>query len=168
MLSRNGKWKRGPNTLDGARRICTGALGGIAATVVLSAFRAALKQRGIVFETAPDQVVKRALEVGLLENLSPAARRGASFAAHFAYGLGSGAAFGFLRKERGVLEEEVSTGAALGLLAWGVGWAIWLPLTGVHSAPWNQHTPKVLLPVLDHAVFGAAWGISYWMAPARE
>ncbi len=53
-------------------------------------------------------------------------------------------------------------GSALGVLAWGVGWASWLPLTGVHRAPWTQKTPKVLLPVMDHAVFGAAWGLLYW------
>jgi hypothetical protein len=44
----------------------------------------------------------------------------------------------------------------------------WLPLTGVHEAPWAQRTPKVLLPVLDHAVFGAAWGLANWAVGGRE
>ena len=54
-----------------------------------------------------------------------------------------------------------SVGSALGILAWGAGWASWLPLTGVHKAPWTQRTPRVLLPVIDHAVFGAVWGLLY-------
>jgi hypothetical protein len=58
-------------------------------------------------------------------------------------------------------------GTALGLLAWGVGWASWLPLTGVHRAPWTQRTTKVLLPVVDHAVFESVWGLAYWALSGR-
>ncbi len=78
-----------------------------------------------------------------------------------AYGVGAGTAFGLLRRESGVAGEEAAVGSSLGILAWGVGWASWLPLAGVHRAPWTQRTPKVLLPVIDHAVYGAAWGLIY-------
>ena len=63
--------------------------------------------------------------------------------------------------------EVAAVGAALGLLVWGAGWASWLPLAGVHRAPWTERTPKVLLPVLDHAVFGAAWGLANWAVGGR-
>lgn len=89
-------------------------------------------------------------------------------AAHFAYGVGTGTVFGPLRRERGGPVEEASVGAALGLLAWGVGWSSWLPLTGVHEEPRTQRTPKVLLPALDHAVFGAAWGVANWTVGEGE
>jgi hypothetical protein len=125
----------------------------------LSGLREALNRVGLVFETAPMQVVERVEELGLVGDLSPAGRRLLTVVAHFAYGTGTGIAFGLLRRERGGPAEEAAVGSALGLLAWGAGWASWLPLTGVHKAPWTQHTPKVLLPVLDHAVFGAAWGL---------
>jgi hypothetical protein len=49
-------------------------------------------------------------------------------AAHFAYGMGTGTAFGLLRGEQGGPMEEGAVGAALGLLAWGAGWSI---------APWG-------------------------------
>jgi hypothetical protein len=116
---------------------------------------------GIVFETAPMQVVDRIEEVGLVGDLSPLSRRLLSASAHFAYGAGTGAAFGLLRRERDGAGEEAAVGSALGVLAWGAGWSSWLPATGVHKAPWTQKTPKVLLPVIDHAVFGAAWGLLY-------
>ena len=112
-----------------------GVLGGIAATLVLSGLREALTKFGLVFETAPMQVVDRMQEVGLVEGSSSEERRGLTLAAHFAYGMGTGTAFGFLRRERGGPAEETAVGAALGLLAWGVGWASWLPLAGVHRAP---------------------------------
>ena len=108
------------------------------------------------------QVVDRVEELGLLGDLSPWGRCLLTVTAHFAYGAGTGMSFGLLRRAKGGPGEETSVGSALGVLAWGVGWASWLPLTGVHRAPWTQKTPKVLLPVIDHAVFGAAWGLLYW------
>ena len=147
--------------MDARGRALTGALGGVGATVVLSGLRQAWSKIGLVFETAPMQVVDRVEELGFLGESSPGVRRLLTVTAHFAYGAGTGMAFGLLRRERGGPGEEASVGSALGVLAWGVGWASWLPLTGVHRAPWTQKTPKVLLPVIDHAVFGAAWGLFY-------
>ena len=145
--------------MDAKGRALTGALGGLGGTLVLSGLREALNKVGLVFETAPMQVVERAEEVGLVGDLSPAGRRLLTVVAHFAYGTGTGIVFGLLRRERGGTAEEAAVGSALGILAWGAGWSTWLPLTGVHKAPWTQRTPKVLLPVLDHAAFGAAWGL---------
>ncbi len=141
------------------RRALTGALGGLGGTLVLSGLREALNRVGLVFETAPMQVVERAEEVGLVEDLSPTGRRLLTLVAHFAYGTGTGIAFGLLRRERGGPAEEAAVGSALGILSWGAGWSTWLPLTGVHRPPWTQRSPRVLLPVLDHAAFGAAWGL---------
>jgi len=140
-------------------RALTGALGGLGATLVLSGLREAWARVGLVFETAPMQVVDRVEELDLVGDLSPWGRRLLVAFAHFAYGAGTGMSFGLLRRERGGPGEEAAVGAALGVLAWGAGWSSWLPLSGVHKAPWTQKTPKVLLPVIDHAVFGAAWGL---------
>jgi hypothetical protein len=145
--------------MNAKRRALTGALGGLGATLVLSGLRVAWARVGLVFETAPMQVVDRVEELGLVGDLSPWGRRLLTVFAHFAYGAGTGMSFGLLRRERGGPGEEASVGSALGVLAWGAGWSSWLPLSGVHKAPWTQKTPKVLLPVIDHAVFGAAWGL---------
>src|SRR5919202_599562 len=89
-------------------RALSGAFSGIGATLVLSGLREAWARVGLVFETAPMQVVHRMEEVGLVGDLSPWGRR---------------------------------------------------LLTVVAQAPWTQKTPRVLLPVIDHAAFGAAWGL---------
>jgi hypothetical protein len=154
--------------MDAKRRALTGALGGLGGTLVLSGLREALNRVGLVFETAPMQVVERAEEVGLVGDLSPTGRRLLTVFAHFAYGTGTGIAFGLLRRERGEPSEEAAVGSALGILAWGAGWSTWLPLTGVHKAPWTQRTPKVLLPVIDHAAFGAAWGLVNLVLTRRQ
>ena len=142
-------------------RASYGAFGGLGGTLVLTGFRKVLTAAGLVGVTAPEQVVAKLEEIGLLDSLSPEARRVFTGAAHLAYGVGLGAALGLLRRERGGMTEEATVGSALGLLAWAANWSCLLPLTGVHQPPWKEQTPKVLLPVLDHAVFGAAWGLLY-------
>src|SRR5918995_5619944 len=114
---------------------------------------------GLVGTTAPEQVIERLEELRVLDGPSPEARRVLAAVAHLAYGVGTGTALGLLRREHGETVEEASVGSALGVLAWGAGWSSWLPLTGVHRPPWAQKSPRVLLPVIDHAVFGMAWGL---------
>ena len=128
---------------------------------MLSGFRKVLAAFDMVGTTAPEQVVERLEELGVVEEWPPEARRVLSVLAHLAYGVGTGMALGLLRRRRGGVTEETAVGSALGVLAWGAGWASWLPLTGVHRPPWKQQDPKVLLPIVDHVVFGAAWGLLY-------
>jgi len=129
--------------------------------VVLTGFRKVLAAFDMVGTTAPEQVVERLEELGVVEEWPPEARRVLTVLAHLAYGIGTGMALGLLRRRRGGVTEETAVGSALGVLAWGAGWASWLPLTGVHRPPWKQQDPKVLLPIVDHVVFGAAWGLLY-------
>ncbi len=92
-----------------------------------------------------------------------------ALAAHSAYGKAAGATFGALRRKREGVRTEVAVGATLGVLLWGVGWAGWLPSLGADRAPWSYEAPKALLPVLvDHAVFGAAWGLLFWVFSRRK
>ncbi len=169
--------------MDVKERALAGALGGFGGTFVLSGLRWALASMGAVFTTAPEQVVARAEDLGLLDRFSSGAKKVLVVAAHFLYGTAVGAVFGALRGEyeepesntaaelqgnRDDAPTEAAVGAALGVLAWGAGWAVWLPIVGVHPAPWTQRTPRALLPVLDHAVFGAGWGLIYWILTRRQ
>lgn len=153
--------------MDARSRAFAGGIGGVGATLVLSGLRWTWHWMGLVFDTAPTQVVDRAEEVFTREGFSPATRRVLAAVAHVAYGVSIGVAFGLLRREPAGKNVEVAVGSSLGILAWGAGWASWLPLTGVHSPPWKQQSTKVLLPVIDHAVFGAAWGLIF-SALARD
>ena len=160
-----------------------GALSGFGGTFVLTGLRQALTAAGAVFTTAPEQVVGRLEELGLLEGFSPRARKALTLAAHFAYGTAIGATFGALRRtheepesetaaelqgDRDDRVTEAAVGATLGVLSWGASWAGLLPVVGVHPAPWTQKTPRAILPVLDHAVYGAAWGLIYWTLTRRR
>lgn len=151
-----------------AKRILIGAASGLLGTVALSGFRQALWHFGLVYETAPMQVVDRFLEAGELRDLPPTAKSVLTSAAHFGYGTGAGSVFGMLRKDNKDAPTEASVGAALGLLIWGLGWAGWLPFLGVDRAPWSRNSPRVLLPILDHAFFGAVWGLIYKKLSKRD
>ena len=149
------------------QRALAGAIGGAAGTLVLSGLREAWSRIGVVFDTAPIKVGDRSRRL-LGRGLLAGAHRALSVAAHCAYGVGVEAVLELLRQEIGKPAEEAAAGSALGVLVWGAGWASWLPLTGVHSPPWRQWTLKVLLPVLDHAVFGATWGLAYWVLTRKQ
>ena len=115
-----------------------GALSGFRSTFVLSGLRQTLSKMGAVYTTAPEQVVERTEELGLLERSSPAAKKALAVEAHFLYGTAVGATFGALRSEHGEPESETTAelrgnrddalteatvGATLGVLSWGAGWA---------------------------------------------
>jgi hypothetical protein len=150
-----------------AEKTLAGAAGGAGGTVVLSVLRYVLGKMGVVYQTAPMQVVERMQQADLVPD-RPVAKRAIAVAAHLTYGTAAGAAFGALRRKREGLGTELAVGATLGVLLWGIGWAGWLPILGADRAPWNYNSPKALLPVLDHAVFGAAWGLLFWAFSRRK
>src|ERR671911_1742885 len=111
------------------RRAFYGALGGLGGTLALTGFRKSLAAIGVVETSAPEQVVERLEELGLVDDWSPEARRVLTGVAHLVYGIGTGTALGLLRRKRNGVAEEAAVGSALGTLVWGAGWASWLPLT---------------------------------------
>ena len=153
--------------MSAAEKALAGAAGGAGGTVVLSALRSALREAGVIYKTAPMQVVERLEQADLVAD-RPVAKRALALAAHIAYGTVAGATLGALRREPDDAGTELAVGAALGVLLWGVGWAGWLPILGADRAPWTYHSPKVLLPILDHAVYGAAWGLLFWALSRKD
>src|SRR5215212_2395787 len=94
--------------MDIKERAFLGALSGFLGTFVLSALRVSLNRLGMVGTTAPEQVVRRVEELGLVENWSSGARQALMVAAHFAYGTGAGTVFGALRREYEEPESETA------------------------------------------------------------
>ncbi len=148
-------------------RALSGAAGGAGATLFLSGLRQALSMAGIVYETAPMQVVDRLQEISSIRD-RPLLRRVATLAAHLGYGVGAGTVLGLMRREREGPGTELSVGVALGILLWGMGWAGWLPILGADRAPWGYRTPRVLLPIFDHAAFGAAWATIFYILSRKD
>jgi hypothetical protein len=70
ILAFTGSWRGKEGIVNLKERALAGVLGGVAATLVLSGLRNGLTKIGLVFETAPMQVVDRVEELGLLGDLS--------------------------------------------------------------------------------------------------
>lgn len=155
-------YERHPGRIMGLiERALHGAVGGVGATVALTGLRQVMARAGLVEKSAPEQVVGRLEDLGLVDDWSKGARFALTIAAHLAYGTGLGASLGLLRRERGSAAEEAGVGSALGMLSWAANWSALLPILGVHEPPWKQRSPRVLLPVIDHAFFGAVWGLIF-------
>ncbi len=80
--------------MDLKERTVVGAVSGLAGTFVLTGLRRTLDKAGIMDTSAPEQVVRRIEELGLLESWSPKARHALMVAAHFGYGVGPGRSLG--------------------------------------------------------------------------
>jgi hypothetical protein len=87
--------------MSSIRRATYGALSGVGGTLVLTGLRKIMAASGLVGITAPEQVIEKLEELGLLEDWSPEARRLLTGMAHLAYGVGIGTSLGLLRRERG-------------------------------------------------------------------
>lgn len=83
--------------MEAKRRALYGALSGAAGTLALDGFRRLMFRAGLVHKTAPEQVVARLEELGVLEGISQEERRAFTVLAHYAYGVSAGLCFGLLR-----------------------------------------------------------------------
>jgi hypothetical protein len=87
--------------VNAKERALAGAMSGFLATFVLSGLRMSLNKLGLVHTTAPEQVIRRLVEIGLLEGLPLRVRQAVMVVAHFSYGTAVGTTFGMLRSKRG-------------------------------------------------------------------
>jgi hypothetical protein len=77
---------------------------------------------------------------------------------HLGYGMSSGALYGALRNRAG---STFLDGALLGLGVWASGYLGWLPATEL-MPPVTQQTPQqVIVPIVQHALFGIAVVAAY-------
>src|SRR5918998_5880867 len=123
--------KKGKKVTSVAEKALAGAVGGAGGTVILSVLRNILKLVGVVYKTAPMQVVERMQQADLVKD-RPVAKHVLALVAHLAYGTGAGAAFGALRRNREGARTEIAVGTTLGVLLWGLvgpdGCRSWAPI----------------------------------------
>lgn len=128
-------------------RIVRGAMAGAVATCVMSVFLGFAKRKNWIHTPPPKIIVKHVVpalkedEVNVL-----------SVVAHFAYGMGAGAAYSLLPR-RGPL---IAVG--YGLLVWATSYEGWLPLGGILPPAHLDSRPRAVTMVAAHIVYGAVLG----------
>lgn len=142
-----------------ALRVGAGAAAGLAGTFVIQGLLAAsqkwapqslppIKQDPGEFmiekaeEHLPDKVREK-----LPEELEKAAAK--------SLGLGYGITFGALyAASRPETKSLLLEGSVLGLVAWGAGYLVWLPATGLMPPVTRQDPEQIAGPILGHLLFG--------------
>jgi hypothetical protein len=113
---------------------------------------------------APALVSKKLLE-GVLEHDVPS--RYARFlnnATHWGFGLGAGAAYGFLGSRR---TPKVWYGLPFGAAVWAGGYVV-LPLLGVYEPIWKYDLKTLGKDLSAHLVFGVATAASFSVLDREE
>jgi len=146
-----------------------GAAAGLAGTFVLQPLRAqtqkALPETVPPMREEPGEFMVEQAEALLpeetREEIPSSVETVAAKSLAIGYGMTFGALYGALRSDGGNL---VVDGVALGLGTWAAGYLGWLPALGLMPPVQQQETEQVVMPILQHIVFGVATVAAYqWL-----
>lgn len=136
------------------RRLVGGALGGLVATVPMSAGMIAARHAGILGEHPPKRLVRSLLPGG-----GPHKKRQGEDAlatvAHVGFGLVGGATYGLFVPRRVV---GATSGILYGLVVWAVSYQGWVPAIGAMPPADRDRPGRPATMVAMHVVYGAVLG----------
>ena len=149
------------NSNSAAVRAGTGAVAGLAATMVLHPLRKAteekLPQLRPPMREDPGKFMveqaKRALPENARAKVPQPLEKAAIKSLHLGYGTTFGMLYALARRKQG---NVVIDGALLGLVTWATGYLGWLPATKLTTPVTRQKPAQVITPILQHIVFGIA------------
>ncbi len=144
-----------------------GAVGGLAATVLMSAVMLGAQRAGLMGRLPPKKITDGLLGMIGMRNKTPEpAKKVLATINHFAFGGSCGALFGLAhevwrtraRRVSGVRGHRapVTAGLAFGTAVWAVSYAGWVPALGIMPMPQDDRPGRPTSMVIAHWVFGAA------------
>ena len=144
------------------KRLLTGALAGLAATVPMTLAMVWMHRRlpeDEQYPLPPRQVTMNTAEaVGVVEEgrLEESEKKAMTLAAHFTYGAAVGALYAPLARR--VPLPPVVSGAAYGVAVWAGSYLGWLPAVGLLSPATEHPARRTALMIAAHLVWGSAAG----------
>ena len=153
-----------------ASRFVIGAIGGLVATVPMTALMLCGKKR-LSWRSQeplpPTKITRRALRaVGLHDDLSRGQKNSLTAVNHFAYGAGAGAVYGQIFSPRTVTT-SIATGATYGLAVWTGSYCGWLPVIGLYRSAARDTTERNALMIAAHLVWGSSLGLTAFLFSGR-
>ncbi|MEU8247411.1 DUF6789 family protein [Nonomuraea sp. NPDC048916] len=133
------------------RNLVNGAVSGALATGVMSAVMVAGERAGLMGGQPPKHIVRSFLP-GSKHRRKPGEGVLAA-AAHFGFGIGSGALFGLLSRRR---RARVPAGIVYGLTIWLVSYAGWVPKTTALPPIHRDRPGRPAVMAAGHVVYGTA------------
>ena len=145
-------------------RLLCGSVAGVAATVpmtiVMEVLRRTLPPAGR--DPLPPRRVAAGLarKLGFAQYMGTPEREGLTWASHFAYGAGTGGAYGLLDPAlEKAIPHPAGRGAAYGLAVWLLSYFGWLPAVGITSPQFRRPLRRNTTLVLSHLVWGVTTGL---------
>lgn len=154
----------GSNGMDAMVR---GGLAGVAGTAVMTMMMKKVSPEVMPEDMRPDEFPPKKVvewaeeESGHPHALTESQEQRAAMGAHFAYGSGSGAAYGILRERVFEGLPAPVAGMMFGVGLWAVGFEGWMPALGVQEATTDRPVKKWPAPIMMHMVYGASTAIAY-------
>jgi hypothetical protein len=131
--------------------------GGVVATGAMSAVMLAAQKAGFMGKMPPKKITGAALN-WLRVRRGETTENAWSTVAHFAYGIGCGGVFGWLKAKTPDVLPAPLTGAAFGALVWAVSYFGWVPAMGIMPRPERDRPGRPTSMLLAHLVFGGVLG----------
>ncbi|MCZ2401814.1 hypothetical protein IV498_01090 [Paenarthrobacter sp. Z7-10] len=132
-------------------RCLGGAVGGLAATVVMTTGLTFSDRLGVRNRQPPRKIVQAALPDLPKDTLDTVA-----VVTHFGYGAAAGALYAAAIPAR---FRNPATGTGYGLLIWALAYEGWLPALGVVPAAHREKWSRALTMLLAHVLYGATLGL---------
>ncbi|HET8778196.1 MAG TPA: DUF6789 family protein [Candidatus Limnocylindria bacterium] len=144
------------------RGIAAGFLGGLGATLIMSAVMLAARRAGVTPRLPPDKIAEAGIEQVKDGPSDEDEETAVATVSHFAFGAGAGALYGGLTARAAPLPLPVAlaAGLAFGSAVWLVSYQGWVPALGIMPPASRDHPGRVATMVVAHWVFGAALGAS--------
>jgi uncharacterized membrane protein YagU involved in acid resistance len=144
------------------RGMAAGALGGLGATLVMSAVMLAARRAGLTPQLPPDRIAEEGIEEVKEAPSTEDEEAIVATVTHFAFGAGAGALYGAMSAPivRSPLPLAIGAGLAFGTAVWLVSYQGWVPALGIMPPASRDHPGRVATMVAAHWVFGAALAVT--------
>ena len=139
-----------------------GVIGGLGATVLMSAVMVAARRAGLTPRLPPGKIAEAGIEQVKDGPSHEDEEAVVATVTHFAFGAGAGALYGGLTAPVAPLPMPTAlvAGLAFGSALWLVSYQGWVPALGIMPPASRDHPGRVATMVVAHWVFGAALGAS--------
>jgi uncharacterized membrane protein YagU involved in acid resistance len=164
-------WQTSANrSADLSSSLLAGALGGLVATVPMTATLELLHRRlpwWERYQLPPSQIVARlSRRLGLRRHMDQPEHLTVTLLAHFGYGSAAGAVYAPIAER--VPLPGMLKGVIFGLLVWSTSYLGLLPALGI-LRPATRHPPRrTALMIIAHVVWGATLGLATGLIRSRQ
>ena len=146
--------------------IVHGALAGAAGTAVMTLMMKKVSPKVMPADMRPDEFPPKRVvawaeeQAGEPNALTESQEQKVAMGAHFAYGSGSGVAYGILRRQMPGIPAPL-VGMTFGVGLWAFSFEGWMPALGVQEATTEKPVKKWPAPIMMHMVYGASTAMAY-------